>query len=225
MMSRLTINQSIVFIEYTFGEPTNLAIIVGRTATERVLVKAEQARILAILKDDVEEVLQRDDERIYPVLAEVDGERGILVGTLEERQAEPLFPLVLRLQLVHVVLEELEGLLGLGRLNGVYEIEAHEEELVAAHERRRVQRGQLERDAVEEALLQIRPVVEQIGQVVRVDVAEQLVGDLVGLEAAVLVLARLALERLVGGVEAAEEQVLLDQLVHVGDRVCATSAH
>jgi len=83
---------------------------------------AEKTWILDTLKDDVEEVLQRGDKGVDPVLAEVNREDRVVFGTLEKRQAVPLLPLVLRLQLVGVVLKELDGLVGFGGLDGVDEV-------------------------------------------------------------------------------------------------------
>jgi len=83
---------------------------------------AEKTWILDTLEDDVEEVLQRGDKGVDPVLAEVNREDRVVFGTLEKRQAVPLLPLVLRLQLVGVVFKELDGLVGFGGLDGVDEV-------------------------------------------------------------------------------------------------------
>ncbi len=83
---------------------------------------AEQSWILDTLEDDVKEVLQGGDKGVNPVLAEVNREDRIVFRTLEKRQTVPLFPLVLRLQLVGVVFKELDGLVGFRGLDSVDEV-------------------------------------------------------------------------------------------------------
>lgn len=102
---------------------------------ESTLVVVEETRKRHGLKHNIEKILQRNDERIDPRLTEIHRKERMLVGIANERQAEPLFPLGLRLQFDHVVLDKLERLIGASRAHSIHQIVAHEIELVATSER------------------------------------------------------------------------------------------